>query len=81
MSYVKSEEEIDSKNLINHFDYKNKKMLSTSDFIPIKEKVKIILTSGASCPDAVVENTLKKLLSYFENRKTIEEVLSPFMPE
>jgi 4-hydroxy-3-methylbut-2-enyl diphosphate reductase len=79
--FIKSEEEIDSKNLINHFDYKNKKMLSTSDFIPTKEKVKIILTSGASCPDAVVENTLKKLLSYFENRKTIEEVLSPFMPE
>lgn len=79
--FIKSEEEIDSRSLINHFDYKNKKMLSTSNFLPSKDKVKIILTSGASCPDAVVENTLKKLLSYFDNRKTIEEVLRPFMQE
>jgi 4-hydroxy-3-methylbut-2-en-1-yl diphosphate reductase len=79
--FIKSEKEIESQNTINHFDYKNKKMLSTSDFIPKKNKVKIILTSGASCPDAVVENVLKELLSFFENRKSIEEVMAPFKQE
>lgn len=76
--FIKSEEEIESQKTINHFDYKNKKMLTTSDFIPKKDKVKIILTSGASCPDAVVENVLKELLSFFDNRKSIEEVMAPF---
>ena len=79
--FIKSEEEIESRETINHFDYKNKKMQTTSDFIPKKDKVKIILTSGASCPDAVVENVLKELLSFFNNRKSIEEVLAPFNQE
>jgi 4-hydroxy-3-methylbut-2-enyl diphosphate reductase len=56
-------------------------MLTTSDFIPKKDKVKIILTSGASCPDAVVENVLKELLSFFDNRKSIEEVMAHFKQE
>ena len=79
--FIKSEEEIESRETINHFDYKNKKMQTTSDFIPKKDKVKIILTSGASCPDAVVENVLKELLTFFNNRKSIEEVLAPFNQE
>ena len=79
--FIKSEEEIESQKIINHFDYKNKKMLTTSDFIPKKDKVKIILTSGASCPDAVVENVLKELLLFFDNRKSIEEVMAPFKQE
>ena len=79
--FIKSEEEIESQKTINHFDYKNKKMLTTSDFIPKKDKVKIILTSGASCPDAVVENVLKELLLFFDNRKSIEEVMAPFKQE
>ena len=79
--FIKSEEEIESQKTINHFDYKNKKMLTTSNFIPKKDKVKIILTSGASCPDAVVENVFKELLSFLDNRKSIEEVMAPFKKE
>ncbi|MGC6428718.1 MAG: 4-hydroxy-3-methylbut-2-enyl diphosphate reductase [Flavobacteriales bacterium] len=77
--YIKSESEIESNTLIHHFDYINKKMLSTKNFIPSKEKVSIILTSGASCPDAIVENVLLKLLGYFENKKSIEQVMKPFV--
>ena len=43
---------------------------------PQKDKVKIILTSGASCPDAVIERVLRKLLSYFPNAKTEEEAMN-----
>ena len=74
--YIKSEEEIISDKKIRHFNYINKNILETHDFLPKKEKVKIILTSGASCPDSVVDKVLKKLLSYFENKKTIKEALS-----
>ena len=74
--YIKSEEEIISDKKIRHFNYINKNILETHDFLPKKEKVKIILTSGASCPDSVVDKVLKKLLSYFKNKKTIKEALS-----
>ncbi len=74
--FISSDKEIESKTFIHHFDYPNHKNASTENFIPQKDKVNIILTSGASCPDAVVERVLNKLLSCFENVKTKEEALS-----
>ena len=76
--FISSEKEIESSTLIHHFDYPNHKHLSTKDFIPKKDKVKIILTSGASCPDAVVERVLQKLLHCFTHVKTEEEALASF---
>jgi len=74
--FISSEKEIESNTLIHHFDYPHQKKVSTENFIPKKDKVKIILTSGASCPDATVERVLNQLLSYFKNAHTKEEALS-----
>jgi 4-hydroxy-3-methylbut-2-en-1-yl diphosphate reductase len=74
--FISSEKEIENKELIHHFDYPRQKKLNTPHFIPQKDKVKIILTSGASCPDAVIERVLRKLLSYFPNAKTEEEAMN-----
>ena len=73
--FISSEKEIESDSLIHHFDYPNHKHLNTKDFIPKKDKVNIILTSGASCPDAVVERVLQKLLHCFKDVKTEEEAI------
>jgi len=73
--FISSEEEIISDQLIRHFDYHRKIMLSTKDFLGDKRPVKIILTSGASCPDAVVDRVLDKLLTFFDTNKTKEEIL------
>jgi 4-hydroxy-3-methylbut-2-en-1-yl diphosphate reductase len=61
---------------IRHWDLKQKQEFVKEGFIPEKEKVKIILTCGASCPDTVVEGILEKLVSFFKNCKTNEEVLA-----
>jgi len=74
--FISSDKEIESNTLIYHFDYPHQKRIQTENFIPKKDKVNIILTSGASCPDAVVERVLNKLLSYFDHVKTKEEALS-----
>ena len=76
--FIKTEEEILSKDLIQHFHYGTKKMLQTHNFLPEGKKLKIILTSGASCPDAIVDKVLEKLLSYFEGTRSIESVLEEF---
>ena len=73
--FIASDQEIISAGEINHFDYPNQKRVSSKNFIPQKEKVKIILTSGASCPDATVEKVLNKLLACFSNVKKKEEAL------
>ena len=74
--FISSEKEITDKNEIHHFDYPNHKHLTSTNYFPGKEKVKIILTSGASCPDAVVERVMNKIVSFFPDAKTKEEVLS-----
>ena len=73
--FISSEREIISKNLIHHFNYHQQKYLSSENYLPHKEIVNIILTSGASCPDTVVDNILNKLVSYFTNTKSVEKVL------
>jgi 4-hydroxy-3-methylbut-2-enyl diphosphate reductase len=48
------------------------------NFIPDKNPVKIVLTSGASCPDTLVDRVLLKVLAFFENPKTVEQLLQDF---
>lgn len=67
--FIASSNEIISANKIKHFDLSSKSILETKSFLPEKDKVNIALTSGASCPDADVENVLRKLLSFFPNSK------------
>jgi 4-hydroxy-3-methylbut-2-enyl diphosphate reductase len=73
--FISSEKEIINKNTIQHFDYPNKKHLTTSDFLPNKTPVRIILTSGASCPDSVIEGVIHKINSFYTDIKSNEEVI------
>jgi 4-hydroxy-3-methylbut-2-enyl diphosphate reductase len=74
--FISSEKEIVSEKQINHFNYHEQEHLNTNSYLPEKSPVKIILTSGASCPDAIVEQVLLKLVSYFKDARPIEEILS-----
>lgn len=76
--FISSENKLLSKNLISHFDIHNQTERITENFLPEKNPVKIILTSGASCPDSIVDEVLQKILSYYENTKSIEMVMNEF---
>ena len=58
-----------------HFDYPNKKHLTSSNFLPNKTPVRIILTSGASCPDSVIEGVIHKINSFYSDIKPVEEAI------
>ncbi|HTF06385.1 MAG TPA: 4-hydroxy-3-methylbut-2-enyl diphosphate reductase [Bacteroidia bacterium] len=74
--FIKDETEILSDEVIRHFDLHTHQLKETNNWLPKKEPVKIVLTSGASCPDSVVDRVLQKLLSYFSDTKTNEEVIA-----
>ncbi len=76
--FIDSEERIMSKNKILHFDFHNKVEKETLEFLPEKQPVKILITSGASCPDALVEGVINKLISYFPVNKTGKEAIAEF---
>ncbi|MBL1232173.1 MAG: 4-hydroxy-3-methylbut-2-enyl diphosphate reductase [Flavobacteriales bacterium] len=73
--FISSANEIENQHTIHHFNYNAKELETTNNFIPEKQPVRIILTSGASCPDTLVDAVLDKLLSYFPTAKTKEKVL------
>lgn len=78
--FISSEENIISKSEIDHFDIHTKALKKSNSFIPDKEKVSIALTSGASCPDSVVDEVIKKILTYFDNVKNIDDSIKPNQP-
>jgi 4-hydroxy-3-methylbut-2-enyl diphosphate reductase len=68
-----------SLDVINHFDQWDKEMKQTRDWLPSKEApIKIALTSGASCPDILVDEVLLQILQYFEGTNKVGDVISPF---
>ncbi|SEJ68241.1 4-hydroxy-3-methylbut-2-enyl diphosphate reductase [Dyadobacter sp. SG02] len=76
--FIESVNKILDRHLIRHFDLHKKEEIVTENYIPEKTPVRIMLTCGASCPDAVVEGILLRLLSFFEGAKPIEEVMEAF---
>ncbi len=72
--FIKGEEEIISSSQIQHFDYHGKQLITTADFLPSKTPITIVLTSGASCPDNILEGVMQRLLSFYEGVKDKDNV-------
>jgi 4-hydroxy-3-methylbut-2-enyl diphosphate reductase len=81
--FIKSEEEIISSKEIRHFKIHDHKEVNTVCYLPDKKPVKILMTSGASCPDALVEGVIKKIVGFFDCRKSIDDVTREYseMPD
>ncbi len=67
------------RNRISHFDLHLKTEVITADYLPEREQTVILLTSGASCPDATVEEILLRLVSFFEGTYDLETVMETFL--
>ena len=76
--FIESVNKILDRQLIRHFDLHKKEEVVTENYIPEKSPARIMLTCGASCPDAVVEGILVRLLSFFEGARPIDEVMQAF---
>ncbi|MFY7667166.1 MAG: 4-hydroxy-3-methylbut-2-enyl diphosphate reductase [Crocinitomicaceae bacterium] len=73
--FIKGKDEIISESEIESFNIHTKSVERYPNFLPSKENVKIIITSGASCPDSIVDGVIQKLLGYFALENSIETVL------
>jgi 4-hydroxy-3-methylbut-2-enyl diphosphate reductase len=79
--FIDSPDRIISGDEINHFDLSKQTTVITKDFLPAKYPVEILLTSGASCPDAIVESVIRKIVSFYDNAKDFEVVVSEVLEE
>jgi len=76
--FINSEEKILSSREILHYDFHKKQEILTSDFLQFNSPVKILISSGASCPDALVEGVIRKLIGYFPVDVSIEKMIEKF---
>mgnify|MGYP002075029562 FL=1 len=74
--FISSEEKILSDKTIKHFNLHNHIEVETENYLPQQVVVNIILTSGASCPDAVVESVLRKIHTFFATAEDVDEVIN-----
>ena len=76
--FINSEEKILSAREILHYNFHNKEELLTNNYLPKKNPVKILITSGASCPDALVEGVIKKLKDFYFAELNMDELIERF---
>lgn len=74
--FIETEQKILSRDLIRHFDLHTKQEVVTEHFLPDQEPVTVLLTCGASCPDAIVEGILLKIVSFFDHSRPIDDVMA-----
>lgn len=76
--FINDEEKILSYTGILHFNRHTKQEQTTHYYLPARQPVKLLLTSGASCPDAVVEGVIRKLVSFYPDARSVDEMISGF---
>jgi 4-hydroxy-3-methylbut-2-en-1-yl diphosphate reductase len=77
--HIRDAGEIDSTIAIRHFNQWEKKIVKTENWLPADKKpVRVAITSGASCPDILVDEVILKIHSFFGNTRSIDEVIKPF---
>jgi 4-hydroxy-3-methylbut-2-enyl diphosphate reductase len=74
--FIDSADRIISADEINHYDLGKQTTVISKDFLPAKYPVEILLTSGASCPDAIVESIIRKIVYFYADAKDFEVVVS-----
>ena len=76
--FINDSDKIISNTAIKHFDFHHKEELVSNNYMPEKDPVKILITSGASCPDALVEEVIRKIVTFFDSKLSIKKIAEQF---
>ena len=79
--FISDAGEIHSPEKIRHLDNMNKQLVETQNWLPTSNPTDIILTAGASCPDALLDEVLQKIVPWFPGSYSTETVLHPYTLE
>jgi 4-hydroxy-3-methylbut-2-enyl diphosphate reductase len=79
--FIDDASKIISANELVSTNWQTKESVSYQNYLPQKNVVKILMTSGASCPDAVVESAIRKISSYFAKEAALENLINEWEQE
>ncbi len=82
--FVSGAEEVERES-IHHFDLHTHTVKATPDWFPwvtaADRPIEIVLTAGASCPDALLDEVIGRILGWFDGTRSVDEALAPFTTE
>lgn len=77
--FISSEEKLVSDKEIIHFNMEKKIEITTRNYLPKKNKINILITGGASCPDSVLERLLEKICKYYKEHINKKKIIQDFL--
>ena len=79
--FIRSADDILSAEELLHCNWRTHEEVRVSGYLPAHRPVRILMTSGASCPDAMVEGVIAKIIGLFPDARTLEEVGREWLAE
>jgi 4-hydroxy-3-methylbut-2-enyl diphosphate reductase len=79
--FIQDAQELVSDQLIRHFHYDSHMHAETTNWLPRKENLRVLITSGASCPDTVMEEVIHRILEFYPSQLTPAVALATFMAD
>ena len=79
--FVRDAEEILSPHVIRHFDVSTGRETIAEGWLPVERPLDVVLISGASCPDVLLDEVIRKMIGWMGTVRTHEDVLAPFVLE
>lgn len=81
--FISDASEMTSPREIHHFDWREKEERTSSGWLPVEKgsPVEVLLTAGASCPDALLDEVIRRLLKWFPDARSVDEALTPFVDD
>jgi 4-hydroxy-3-methylbut-2-enyl diphosphate reductase len=72
--FINHEDCLVSDSVIRHFDLHQHEEIETSNYLPAQKPLRVLFTSGASCPDALVERVINRLCQLLNQDEGLERV-------
>ena len=79
--FINNKENILSTSELQSYNIHSKEIELISNYLPTKDRIDIIITSGASCPDAIVDEVIQKILFMNGITVDIESVINNLMTQ
>ena len=77
--FIDSADRMLHKTVIENRNWQTKVLATITDYLPDKTPFKILITSGASCPDAVVETVIRKLAGFYGVEEKVDVLTDTFV--
>jgi len=77
--FIKNEDCLINAHTISHFDLHAHAEIITENYLPTHRPLKVMITSGASCPDALVERVIERLAELTGNEQNIEAATEQYV--